>query len=101
MKLSLVSEKENKLLSRRELIVKMEYMEKTPTRKDVQSEVAKSFNAKADLTIIEHIKNEFGKGLATITVYVYDNEEVMKRLTRQNLVEKHAGHEPKKEEGEN
>jgi len=98
MDLTIKTQKENELLSRKEITAKVIFEKSTPTRKDIQAELAKKAKVDAKLLIIKKIDTIFGETSANITAYAYTNENVMKRNERKNLVEKHSGHEPKKEE---
>ena len=98
MNLKIINEQENILLSRKEVTTSINFDGKTPSRKDVQKELAKKLKAKEPMTIIKKIDNEYGSTFAKVSAYIYSDEEVMNKLERKNLIEKHAGHEPKKEE---
>ncbi|MBN1175545.1 30S ribosomal protein S24e [Candidatus Woesearchaeota archaeon] len=98
MDLTIKNQKENPLLSRKEIVAKINFEGNTPNRKDVQVELAKKAKIDEKLLIIKKIDTLFGETSANITAYAYENEEVMKRNERKNLVEKHKGHEPKVEE---
>ena len=100
MELSITTKTENKLLSRTEVVARLQFEGVTPSRKDIQQAVAKQMKAKEPMTIIQQVKTEYGAPFATVSAYVYSDEKAMKRLERQNLLEKHIGHEPKKEEAE-
>lgn len=98
MDINIIEDKENKLLSRREIVGKINFEGKTPSRKDLQKEFAKKLKSDEKLTIINSVKTNFGDVSAKVTATVYSDEAVMKAIERKNLVEKHAGHEPKQEE---
>ena len=100
MDLTIKTQKANPLLSRKEIVAKINFEGNTPNRKDVQAEVAKAAKVDAKLLIVKKIDNAYGETSATVTAYAYESEEVMKHNERKNLVEKHAGHEPKAEEEE-
>jgi len=99
MELQIIQEKENNLLSRKEVSAKIMFDGTTPSRKDVQKELAKAIKAKEDMLVIQKIDNGFGTTTAKITANVYSDAKMLERIERKNLVEKHIGHEPKKEEG--
>lgn len=100
MDLTIKTQKENELLSRKEITAKVNFEGSTPNRKDIQAEIAKKAKVDAKLLIVKKIDTIFGEPSANITAYAYTNEDVMSRNERKNLVEKHAGHEPKKEEAQ-
>jgi len=100
MNLKVVKETVNVLLSRKEVVASINFDGTTPSRKDVQKELAKTIKADDKLVIIKHINTNFGSSFAEVIANVYDNEKVLNTLERKNLIEKHLGHEPKKAEGE-
>jgi small subunit ribosomal protein S24e len=100
MNITIKEKKENKLLNRTEITASMVFEGSTPCRQDVQKEIAKLAKTKEDLTIIKEIQNVFGTCKATINANAYENEDAMFAVERKNLVEKHAGREAKKAEGE-
>lgn len=100
MDLQITNQTENALLSRNEVTAKMQFEAATPARKEVQVALAKALKAKEEMTIVKKIATEYGSPFATVTAYVYSDENAMQRLERKNLIEKHAGHEPAKTEDE-
>ena len=100
MDLKIQNKNENKAFSRTEVIAKVNFNKATPSRKDIQKAIAKEVKGKEELTIINQIKTAFGNSSAIITATIYTDAEVMKRLERKNLIDKHvvAKEEPKKEE---
>ncbi len=98
MNLTINETKENALLSRKEVTATILFEgSTTPSRKEVQAELAKQTKAKEPLVLVTQINTNFGDAKAYVKAHIYDNEEAMKILERKNLVEKHAGHEPKEE----
>lgn len=100
MELKIISQNENKSLFRTEVEASIVFEKTTPTRKDIQKEIAKKLKSKEDLTIIKTVKTAFGEAKATVFANVYTDENVLKTLERKNLIEKHADHEPKQAESE-
>ncbi len=96
MNITITENKENKLLSRKEVTATINFDGPTPSRKKVLKTVADELKAKAETTIIKQILTNYGKSFAKVTAYVYDNKETMEKLERKNLIEKHQ--EKKKEE---
>ena len=100
MELNVLSQTENKTLSRIEAKVKVVFEKATHSRKDIQKEIAKKLKTKEELTIIQTIDTSFSEAKAVVEVTAYSDDKVMANIERKNLVEKHSGHEPKKEETE-
>jgi len=94
--LQIIQEKENILLSRKEINAKIMFDGKTPSRQDVQKELAKTTKAKEEMIIIRKIDTSFGTSTAIVTANIYTDAKMLKETERQNLVEKHIGHVPKK-----
>lgn len=101
MNINIIEKNENKLLARTEVVAKVTFEGATPKRHNVQVALAKELKAKEDMVIINSTKTSFGEASAKVFANVYDNAETMAKLERQNLIEKHKGHEPKKEEEDN
>lgn len=100
MNLTIKEQKNNPLLSRKEITATISFEKSTPKRQEVQKELAKQAKVDEKLLIVKNIYTTFGQPSAKVTAYAYESEEIMKKSERKNLIEKHAGHEPKKEEGE-
>lgn len=100
MDITIKTQNENQLLSRNEIVAKVNFEGSTPKRKDVQAELAKKAKVDSNLLIVKKIDTSFGETSAQVTAFAYTNEDVMIKTERKNLVEKHAGHEPKEEESE-
>jgi len=90
MKFEIVKQEDNRLLNRRQFIVKVTEVTVTPKRQDLW----KSFSAKQGLDenklVVDKVMNE--TGLRDITVYFkyYDNEADLKRIElKSNLVNWH------------
>lgn len=98
MNITIKEQKENQLLNRTEISATMSFEGSTPARQDVQKEIAKLAKTKEDLTIIKDIQTEFGTSRAKINANAYKDEKSMFAVERKNLIEKHLGREPKKEE---
>jgi len=101
MNITIKEKKENNTLSRMEYVIELFFEQATPNRKEIQKAIAKDLKSNEKTTVIKRIGTKFGASKADVIVFVYNNEEVMHKLERKNLVEKHAGHEPKKTEEAN
>jgi len=101
MNITITNKKENPVLSRTEIVANIIFDKATPSRKEIQKAVAKELKGNEKLTIIKTIKTLFGNSKAVVSASIYDSEDVMNKIERKNLVEKHEGHEPKKEEEAN
>lgn len=70
------SEKENKLLHRRELTLIVSHQgEETPGREQLKDRVSNLVNSPKNTVIIDSIKTMFGKEQSTVVARVYDDKE--------------------------
>jgi ribosomal protein S24E len=69
-----ISEKENKLMNRKEAWVRIDHEGKpTPPRKDILAEIAREFKAKEDAIIVDKIFSETGMAASKVKVFVYSS----------------------------
>ena len=78
MKIEILSEMENPLLDRREIEFRVRYDKATPPIKAVRSKLVALLSSDEKLTIVNHIKPEFGKTSALGYAKVYKDEKAMK-----------------------
>ncbi|MFP4050495.1 MAG: 30S ribosomal protein S24e [Thermoplasmata archaeon] len=70
------SEKENKLLHRRELTLIVSHQgEETPGREQLKDRVSNLLNSPKNTVIIDSINTMFGKEQSNVVARVYDDEE--------------------------
>lgn len=87
MEISTISERENPLLSRKELWIRIK-ANKTPTVKEVREKVAAALGMDEKLVIVDHIRTEYGTPDAIAYVKVYADENVMMRVEREARLRK-------------
>ncbi len=75
MEFEIVSEKDNPVLSRREIIVKMKVGGATPSRKDVVAGVAAHFGVAENLIMVDQILTEFGTPDCRAKLKIYKDEK--------------------------
>ena len=80
--MKVVSEKENKLLKRKELLVHFEGQTSTLSRVQVRAELVKKLKASENLLVISH----FGSRDFDVRVYVYESEEALKKATSEHIM---------------
>jgi len=88
---------EKVLLPRKEVSIFISFEGATPGRKQLKKSVADKVKAKDDLVIIRHVYTKYGSKDAEIIAYVYDNEEALKSLEYEKMMQKNSD---KKPEGE-
>ena len=79
MEVQILSEKDNRLLKRKEYSAIISHMaEKTPQRIEIRDKIAALTNADNNRTIIISEKTEYGLGRTKLNFRVFDSSEMMK-----------------------
>lgn len=94
--MKVVSEKENKLLKRKDILAHFDGLKDTLSRVQVKAELVKKLKADEKLVIVDQIKIHFGSRDLDVTAYVYDNEKAMKKATSEHIFKRN--YPPKAEE---
>ena len=94
MTLEVISEKENTLYDRKEVVVKLDKLEITPSRKEVLEELGKKFGHK-DGIIIERIDQMFGRKEVTVSARIYAKPEDAKKYEQDYLAARTEGRKKK------
>ena len=93
MEIEVTEEKDNPLLERKELRIRVSYEGTTPERSEVIKKVASMNNAAPEMVVIQNLEGSFGKRESTGYVKIY------KSIDRLNKIElKHIIKRAKKEE---
>lgn len=92
----ILSEKENKLINRKEIIAKIEFTDKTPSNVDVKKKIAEHFKVDEKLIVINHIFQDFGIKEGKVYADIYNSEESFKKFVKIKV--KKAKEEVKPEE---
>lgn len=79
MELEVVSEKENPLLERKEIVLKMPVEKETPSRKELMPLLAKKYGNAEKLIFIEKIEHPYGTKHAKIYARLYSTEKAALR----------------------
>ncbi len=85
MELQIIRDKNNSLLKRREITVKIQN-KTTPSRIEVKNKLAAIANSKPELIVIEHLDASFGKQEVIGVANIYENEERLKQLAHNHLI---------------
>ena len=75
MDVKILDEKENALLSRREVTAEISYTGATPKTEDVAKAMSQNLKAEEKLVVIKNINQKFGIQKSKILAYQYMNEE--------------------------
>ena len=99
MEISISSEKDNRILLRKEYEGDIIHTnESTPKRNDVRDKVAALTNSDANRTVIVKIYSEFGMGKSKLTFRIYDTPEMMNKVELPYMLKRngHISEEKKK-----
>ncbi len=86
MEISITSDKQNELLSRRELEFTITYTGATPSRKMVHAKLAASVNAGREQVVLDSMKSRFGLSVLKGSARVYQSREDLERLEHDYLM---------------
>ncbi len=86
MEISITSDKQNELLSRRELEFTLTYNGATPSRKLVHAKLAAMVNAGKDQVVLDSMKCRFGISILKGSARVYQKREDLEKIERAYLM---------------
>ncbi len=87
MKIEIEGKKENPLLERTEVSLRVEHEGiGTPTRDEIRTQVAGMLEAKDGTVVIDKMDTEFGHQVTVVYAKVYDSVESAKRFERKHLL---------------
>ena len=90
MNIEVVQERNNPLLSRKELDLLITYESSTPKRDEVRKAVADKYGVEIERVIVEKMESLFGAKKARAHVHVYDTVEDAKRYERKHVLRRHG-----------
>ena len=80
MNIQIQSQKNNTLMSRKEVSATLAYDKSTPSKEELRKQLSTAMKVDPGLMVIKHIYPGFGRRMATIIVYNYESAEAMKNL---------------------
>ncbi len=98
MNLDIVSENENRLLHRTELVARITSEDKTPSREEVVKMIAAKKNVPENLVIVDKIEQKFGTRVSEAFIKIYESEHALKQIEPEYKLKRHVKEE--KKEGE-
>jgi ribosomal protein S24E len=98
MNIDITKKKETPLLSRTRVTGFVTYTGPTPSRIDIRKELSKQLKVNEGLIVIKHVYSRFGLQKSKVIANIYGDEKQMSKLEHKNLLAKHSGEKPKKEE---
>ncbi|MDD3083850.1 MAG: hypothetical protein PHP82_02395 [Candidatus ainarchaeum sp.] len=108
MKLTIIKNDKNDLLSRSEVIAEIDE-KKIPSREEIRKNLSAKLNTKEEKIIIMKISSKFGQTKNIVQARIYDNEKdleknerkyMIKRNTPKKIEKKENNNEESKEKGE-
>lgn len=87
--LTIVTEKRNDMLKRREVVMQAEFAGKsTPAEAGLQKSLAEKLKTTESLVVIKKIRQVYGSPRAVIDAYIYDDETTRKAIETVNKKKK-------------
>jgi small subunit ribosomal protein S24e len=86
MEVLITSDKQNELLSRRELKFTLNFTGATPSRKLVQAKLAAMVNTGKEQVVLDSMKSKFGISVLTGSARVYQSKDDLVKLERGYLM---------------
>jgi SSU ribosomal protein S24E len=100
MDIKIIKDKNNALLNRRELDLKVTFDGATPSRNDVKGKLAAMLTVPLELVIVQKMDNEFGRQELKGYVKIYEDEARMKQVEEAYVLERNKLPEPEVAEEE-
>ncbi len=91
MTTKIISEKDQPLTKRKELIIEVEHNKQaTPKTEDVLKSIAEKTKADENLISVKEIKNDFGSNVAKVVAYIYSSVEAkdaIEKIKKKKILE--------------
>ncbi len=84
MKLELINQKEDKLLSRKEILFKLDFDKSTPNKEEIKKQICENLKCDPDILVLEKVDQRFGERIADVSAYLYKNKEILKKIEFKN-----------------
>ena len=82
--MEIIEQKEDKLLHRKEVLLKVDFEKNTPSKEESNKELVNTLKVSSDLIKLDIIKQRFGERSADIVAYVYKDKESLKKVEVKN-----------------
>lgn len=100
MEVKIIEQKEQPILSRKELTAEISFTGKTPSNEEVRKKVAEALKVKEELVAVRNIYTEFGLTKAKVNACVYENKEKLDSIEPKKKEKAKPGGEKKEEKAE-
>lgn len=95
MEYTILEEKENKLLSRKEVKFEVDYEgEATPDIISVKNKLVALLGTKKDLIVVDNLQPKFGEPVGEGYAKIYNNKEALNEIETPSVLEKNKEPEP-------
>jgi small subunit ribosomal protein S24e len=103
MEMKIISDQQNKLLDRREVIFEIQHSgEPTPSRKNLQAKLAAKLSVDDKMIVVQPLDSEYGVSITKGVANIYKTDKSMNvelaPILKRNRKEEPKKEEPKKEE---
>src|SRR3989338_10963024 len=89
MNIEVLKQQKEPLTRRSYFEAKVVFEGKTPSRLDMIKDLCAKLSSKQNVTIIRKIINDYGSERALLSGYVYEDEEILKRLEDRHFLLRH------------
>ena len=89
MDIEVTKQSKEPLMKRSYFEAKIVFSGKTPSRIDLKKDLCKKLASKEDLTVIRKINTNYGSERAILNGYVYETEELMKKIENKHTLLRH------------
>lgn len=98
MEVKITADKENKLLSRREVLGEISFTGATPSNAELKKHLASLLKSSEDCVVVKHIYTDFGLSHAKFSAYCYDSKDLLEKIeVRPRVKTDKKGEAPKAE----
>ncbi|MBU0665964.1 MAG: hypothetical protein ABIC91_04770 [Nanoarchaeota archaeon] len=89
MILTIIKQEEQPLMNRNKVEANLSFTATTPSRKDVQKDMAKQVKAELGLVMIKSIHSGFGRNIAEVKAYIYKNKKALENCEQKHIIKRH------------
>ncbi len=83
---SVIKQSENKLIGRREYVLRVDYDDGTPSRSELREIIASKLGVNGGRLIVVRVDPSFGSRFSRVIARVYDSEELLRRFEPKYLL---------------
>ncbi len=91
MEVEIAKENDNRLLRRKEIFFRLKHDGGSPSRKDAREALIKTLQCSPNLLVIDWMRSEFGKREVVGYAKVYEDEERLRKIEREHIIERNFG----------